>query len=111
MQGKIEGLFAAVDQVTKTLVFVTNRLNKNDAKIMKKPIISIDWDHTFRNMHGLDLNLLSLVCYSKAKGIPVGLTTHRDIENTTLYSLYHWQFKKPENNKIALAAAINYWQE
>lgn len=73
---------------------------------MKTPIISIDWDHTFRNMHGLDLNILTLICYANAKGIPVGLTTHRDIENTTLYSMY----QKPENNKIALAAAINYWQ-
>lgn len=78
---------------------------------MKQPIISIDWDHTFRNMNGLDLNILSLVCYAKAKNIPVGLTTHRDIENTTLYALYYWQFKKPENDKIALAAAIHYWQK
>jgi hypothetical protein len=79
--------------------------------MIKNPIISIDWDHTFRNMHGLDLNIFSLVCYAKAKNITIGLTTHRDIENTTLYSLYYWQFKKPENIKTPLAAAINYWQK
>lgn len=76
-----------------------------------QPIISIDWDHTFRNMHGLDLNMLAVVCYAQAKNIAVGLTTHRDIENTTLYSLYHWQFQKPKNKEMALAAAIHYWQK
>lgn len=74
-----------------------------------QPLISIDWDHTFRNTHGLDLNLLALVCYANAKNIPIGLTTHRDIENTTLYTLYHWQYEKPNHDSVALAAAINYW--
>lgn len=73
------------------------------------PIISIDWDHTLRNLQGLDLNILALINYAKAKKIPVGLTTHRDIENTTLYSLYYWQNQQPANIKIPLAAAISYW--
>lgn len=76
-----------------------------------KTIISIDWDHTLRKMDGLNLNLLILILYAQAKKIPVGLTTHRDIENTTLYTLHHSQFSPPENNDDALAAAIFYWQQ
>ncbi len=74
-------------------------------------IISIDWDHTFRNMAGIDLGLLALVLYAKSKHIPVGLTTHRDLENTTLYTLYHWQYQKPDDIHDALAAAISYWDK
>ncbi len=74
-------------------------------------IISIDWDHTLRNMEGIDLNLLALVLYAKSKNIPVGLTTHRDLENTTLYTLYYWQYEKPKNESDALAAAISYWDK
>lgn len=74
-------------------------------------IISIDWDHTFRNISGLDLNILSLIFYAKSKNIPVGLTTHRDVENTILYTLYYWQYQKPEDETMALAAAISYWDE
>lgn len=74
-------------------------------------IISIDWDHTFRNMTGLDLGILALALYANAKKIPVGLTTHRDLENTTLYTLYPWQYEKPAHNNDALAAAISYWDQ
>jgi hypothetical protein len=75
-------------------------------------IISIDWDHTFRNVSGIDLNILALVLYAQSKQIPVGLTTHRDLENTTLYSLYHWQYARHSMDKRdALAAAIHYWDE
>lgn len=45
------------------------------------------------------------------KNIPVGLTTHRDIENTALYTLYYWQYEKPEDEATALAAAISYWDK
>ncbi|MFI4956159.1 MAG: hypothetical protein ACHQAX_02995 [Gammaproteobacteria bacterium] len=75
-------------------------------------IISIDWDHTFRNVTGIDLNILALVLYAQSKQIPVGLTTHRDLENTTLYTLYHWQHGPHSNDeRDALAAAIHYWDE
>lgn len=74
-------------------------------------IISIDWDHTFRNMSGLDLNILAIARFAKSKQISVGLTTHRDIENTTLYTLYYWQYEKPQDNSDALAAAISYWDQ
>ncbi len=74
-------------------------------------IISIDWDHTLRGMHGIDLGLLALAMYAKSKSIPVGLTTHRDIENTTLYTLYYWQHKPPKRSEDALAAAISYWDK
>ncbi len=74
-------------------------------------IISIDWDHTFRNMAGIDLGILSLVLYAKAKQIPVGITTHRDLENTTLYTLYPWQHQIADDEHDALAAAISYWDE
>lgn len=74
-------------------------------------IISIDWDHTFRNMAGIDLGILALVLYAKSKHIPVGLTTHRDLENTTLYTLYPSQYQKPDDIHDALAAAISYWDQ
>lgn len=74
-------------------------------------IISLDWDHTFRNMTGIDLNILALSLYAKSKHIPVGLTTHRDLENTTLYTLYPWQYQTPQNDSDALAAAISYWDK
>jgi hypothetical protein len=69
-------------------------------------ILSIDWDHTFRNTEGLDLQILGLVCYAQAKNIPWGLTTHRDIENTTLYA-----FDSDQNTVDALATTIYYWQQ
>lgn len=72
-------------------------------------IISIDWDHTFRNMEGIDLGILAIVLYAQSLAIPVGITTHRDQENTTLYTLYAWQYKKPDTQAHALAAAISYW--
>ena len=74
-------------------------------------IISIDWDHTLRNLAGLDISILSLILYAKSKNIPVGLTTHRDKENTVLYTLYNWQYEKPKDETIALAAAISYWDK
>lgn len=77
--------------------------------VVRKTIISIDWDHTLRKMDGLDVNILILMFYAQANNISIGLTTHRDIENTTLYTLYHWQYQIPENNYAALAAAISYW--
>ncbi|MGB6977313.1 MAG: hypothetical protein WBE18_07685 [Gammaproteobacteria bacterium] len=72
-------------------------------------ILSIDWDHTLRNLSGLDINILSLIAYANSRQIPVGLTTHRDIENTTLYTLHYWQYEKPKAESTALAAAISYW--
>ncbi len=78
---------------------------------MKKYVLSIDWDHTFRHFPGLDMQILILVMYCQGKGIPVGLTTHRDRENFILYSLYHWQHQAPEHEADALSAAIDYWQK
>lgn len=77
---------------------------------MDNLIISIDWDHTLRKTEGLDINLLILVLYALAKKIPIGLTTHRDIESTVLYSLYFWQNHPPKYNEEALSAFISYWQ-
>jgi hypothetical protein len=62
-------------------------------------------------MAGIDLGILALALYAKSKHIPVGLTTHRDLENTTLYTLYHWQYQKPDDIHDALAAAISYWDQ
>lgn len=78
---------------------------------MNNTIISIDWDHTFRNMAGIDLGILALVLYAQSQHIPVGLTTHRDLENTTLYTLAYAQYRIPEEESDALAAAISYWDK
>lgn len=77
--------------------------------MINEMIISIDWDHTLRRTNGLDLNLVILMMYAQANSIPFGITSHRDIENTVLYTLYYWQHRAPERNCDALAAAINYW--
>lgn len=62
-------------------------------------------------MDGLDINLLMLALYANAKQIPVGLTTHRDIENTTLYTFCPALENNETSNDDALAAAISYWNE
>ena len=78
---------------------------------MKKKLLSIDWDHTLRQLSGLDTQILTLIIYCQGMGIPVGLTTHRDRENFVLYSLYYWQYEQPQHKADALAAAIDYWQQ
>ena len=77
---------------------------------MSKILISTDWEHTLRNPHGLDLNIVALMLYAQSKQIPVALTTFRDIESTVMYMLYPWQHQKPTTHDDALAASIHYWQ-
>ncbi len=78
---------------------------------MNNFVLSIDWDHTLRNSNALDLGLLSLIFYAKAKEIPVGLTTHRDCHNTTYYMVSEWQDNLAETAESTFPAAISYWQK